>query len=43
MYYKIQKRTNELLAKGNITDKYSRIVDIILFILIILNIAAVCL
>lgn len=43
MYYKIQKRTNELLAKGNITDKYSRIVDIVLFILIILNIAAVCL
>ena len=43
MYIKIQKRTSELLSKGNITDKPSQYVDIILFILILLNIAAVCL
>ena len=43
MYIKIQKRTSELLSKGNITDKPSQYVDMILFILILLNIAAVCL
>ena len=43
MYLKIQKRTNELLSKGNITDKPSQYVDMILFLLILLNIAAVCL
>ena len=43
MYLKIQKRTSELLSKGNITDKPSQYVDMILFILILLNIAAVCL
>ena len=43
MYLKIQKRTSELLSKGNITDKPSQYVDMILFILIVLNIAAVCL
>ena len=43
MYYKIQKRTSELLAKGNITDNYSRFVDIVLVVLIFCNIFAVCL
>ena len=43
MYIKIQKRTSELLSKGNVTDKPSQYVDMILFILILLNIAAVCL
>ena len=43
MYLKIQKRTSELLSKGNLTDKPSQYVDMILFILILLNIAAVCL
>ena len=43
MYFKIQKRTNQLLSKGNIADKPSQYVDMTLFILIILNIAAVCL
>ena len=43
MYFKIQKRTSQLLSKGNIADKPSQYVDMILFILIILNIAAVCL
>ena len=43
MYKKIQKRTSELLSKGNISDKPSQYVDMILFILIILNVAAVCL
>ena len=43
MYLKIQKRTSQLLSKGNVTDKPSQYVDMILFILIVLNIAAVCL
>ena len=43
MYFKIQKRTSQLLSKGNIADKPSQYVDMILFILIIFNIAAVCL
>ena len=43
MYLKIQKRTSELLSKGNKSDKPSQYVDMILFILILLNIAAVCL
>ncbi len=43
MYLKIQKRTNQLLSKGNVADKPSQYVDMILFILIVLNIAAVCL
>ena len=43
MYEKIQKRTSELLSKGNISDKPSQYVDMVLFILIILNVAAVCL
>ena len=43
IYLKIQKRTSQLLSKGNITDKPSQYVDMILFVLIILNIGAVCL
>ena len=43
MYLKIQKRTSQLLSKGNVVDKPSQYVDMILFILIVLNIAAVCL
>ena len=43
IYFKIQKRTSQLLSKGNIADKPSQYVDMTLFILIILNIAAVCL
>ena len=43
MYLKIQKRTSQLLSKGNLADKPSQYVDMILFILIVLNIAAVCL
>ena len=43
MYLRIQKRTNELLSKGNLSDKPSQYVDMILFILILLNITAVCL
>jgi len=43
MYEKIKKRTSELLSKGNITDKPSQYVDMTLFILILLNITAVCL
>ena len=43
MYVRIQKRTNELLSKGNVTDKPSQYVDMILFILILLNVTAVCL
>jgi voltage-gated potassium channel len=43
MYEKIQKRTSELLSKGSVSDKPSQYVDMILFILIILNITAVCL
>ena len=37
MYTKIQKRTSELLSKGNISDKPSQYVDMVLFILILLN------
>ena len=43
MYLKIQKRTSQLLSKGNVADKPSQYVDMILFLLIVLNIAAVCL
>ena len=43
MYERIQKRTSELLSKGSVSDKPSQYVDMILFILIILNITAVCL
>ena len=43
MYLRIQKRTNELLSKGNISDKPSQYVDLVLFILILLNVTAVCL
>ena len=43
MYENIKKRTNELLSKGNITDKPSQYVDMALFILILLNVIAVCL
>ena len=43
MYLKIQKRTSQLLSKGNVADKPSQYVDMILFMLIVLNIAAVCL
>ena len=43
MYLRIQKRTSELLSKGNVTDKPSQYVDMILFILILLNVTAVCL
>ena len=43
MYDKVQKRTSELLSKGNKSDKPSQYVDLILFILILLNITAVCL
>ena len=43
MYLKIQKRTSQLLSKGNVADKPSQYVDMILFILIVLNIVAVCL
>jgi voltage-gated potassium channel len=41
MYERIQKRTSELLSKGSVSDKPSQYVDMILFILIILNITAV--
>ena len=43
MYENIKKRTGELLSKANITDKPSQYVDTALFILILLNITAVCL
>ena len=43
MYENIKKRTSELLSKGNITDKPSQYVDMGLFILILLNVIAVCL
>jgi len=43
MYEKIKKRTSELLSKANISDKPSQYVDTALFILILLNITAVCL
>ena len=42
-YYKIQIRTNELLSRGSSTDLQSRLVDIFLFVLILLNVTAVCL
>ena len=43
MYLRIQKRTSELLSKGNVSDKPSQYVDMILFILILLNVTAICL
>jgi len=43
MYENIRKRTSELLSKANVTDKPSQFVDMALFILILLNIMAVCL
>ena len=43
MYENIKIRTNQLLSKGNITDKPSQYVDMTLFILILLNVIAVCL
>ena len=43
MYENIKIRTNQLLSKGNITDKPSQYVDMALFILILLNVIAVCL
>ena len=43
MYENIKKRTSELLSKANVTDKPSQFVDMTLFILILLNIMAVCL
>ena len=43
MYENIKKRTSELLSKANISDKPSQYVDTALFILILLNITAVCL
>ena len=42
-YHKIQIRTNELLSRGSSQDLPSRLVDIFLFILILLNVTAVCL
>ena len=42
-YHKIQVRTNELLSRSSSTDLQSRIVDIFLFVLILLNVTAVCL
>ena len=43
LYLRTQKRTSELLSKGNISDKPSQYVNVILFILILLNVTAVCL
>ena len=43
MYENIKKRTSELFSKANISDKPSQYVDTALFILILLNITAVCL
>ena len=43
MYENFKKRTSELLSKANISDKPSQYVDTALFILILLNIIAVCL
>ena len=43
MYARILKRTSELLSKGSASDKPSQYVDMILFILILLNVTAVCL
>jgi voltage-gated potassium channel len=42
-YHKIQIRTNELLSRGSSADLQSRLVDIFLFVLILLNVTAVCL
>ena len=42
-YYQIQNRTHELLARGSAKDFSSLLVDIFLFILILLNVTAVCL
>mgnify|MGYP005735665439 CR=1 FL=1 len=42
-YNKFQIRTNELLSRGSSADLPSRLVDIFLFILILLNVTAVCL
>ena len=42
-YHKIQIRTNELLSRGSSKDLQSRLVDIFLFVLILLNVTAVCL
>ena len=42
-YIKIQIRTHELLARGSNKDIPSLLVDIFLFILILLNVTAVCL
>ncbi len=42
-YNQIQNRTYELLARGSAKDLPSLIVDIFLFILILLNVTAVCL
>ncbi len=42
-YNQIQNRTYELLARGSVKDLPSLIVDIFLFILILLNVTAVCL
>ena len=42
-YNQIQNRTYELLARGSVKDFPSLIVDIFLFILILLNVTAVCL
>ena len=43
MYENFKKRTSELLSKANISDKPSQYVDTALFILILLNLTAVCL
>ena len=42
-YIQIQNRTYELLARGSAKDLQSLIVDIFLFVLILLNVTAVCL
>ena len=42
-YFQIQNRTHELLARGSAKDFSSLLVDIFLFILILLNVTAVCL
>ena len=42
-YNQIQNRTYELLARGSAKDLQSLIVDIFLFVLILLNVTAVCL
>ena len=42
-YNQIQNRTYELLARGSAKDLPSLIVDMFLFILILLNVTAVCL